>query len=232
MEASVEGAFTRSSGQTGSRCATPGPRPGRDGGAAAVALAQRPLDHDAVRPMAELERHRGQHADAAEAAMLVQPQRRLVAPVDVADHLAIAARRAGFHQRRQQQPADAHAGALRVDVDRVLQRVAVGRPFAERHRVGITRDLAVEHRHEMGQPLRPHVAAAALQVLGIDALDLVGADVADAAPDVVGIDRHHGGHVEIRRGADHQGPSGEGRRFHQNSRGRLRAPARPSSRIT
>src|SRR5260370_1070504 len=73
-------------------------------------------------------------ADAPEAEGLVQVLRRQVVGIDVGDHLAKALRRAGLDQGRQQQPPEAGMQMIRMHVDRVLDRIAVGRTLAERHR--------------------------------------------------------------------------------------------------
>src|SRR5260221_10688749 len=152
-----------------------GPGAGRGG----VAGPERALDHDAVDPVTELEPDGWQQADPAEAAGFVQPQRRLVGGVDIADHLAIAGGGAGIDERGQQDAADPGMDVIVMDIDRVLDRMAIGRSLAERHRVSVTGDGAVEIGDEVRQAAPAPALAPPLQLLRRHRFGLVGAEIPD-----------------------------------------------------
>lgn len=135
-------------------------------------------------------------ADAREAEGLVQVERGLVAGLDIGDHLPIAGAGAGLEQCRQQFAADAGVQVVRVHVDRVLQRVTVGGAFAERDRIGIADDDAVQLGDEMRQPALQRVLAPALEIIAVQRLDL---ECAETVLDVMGIDRQHGRHIGLGR---------------------------------
>ena len=144
----------------------------------------------------------GSSADAGETEALVQPKGRLVPGVDIADELAIAGAGAGIDQGRQQGPADPAIHELMVNIDRVLQRVAIGRALAERHGISVADDDAVDLRDEMRQAAVAHVLAPPPQILAARAARLVDADIAEPGRDMMVVDRQHGGDVGLGRGAD------------------------------
>jgi hypothetical protein len=119
---------------------------------------------------------------------LVQPLRRLVGSINIGDHLAKARGSAGVDEGRQQTPPDAGMQVVRVHVDRMLDGVTVGRTFAERYRIGVADDGAGLLGGEMRQLALEHVLAPTLDVLGVQRFEVEGAE---AALDVVGIDRKH-----------------------------------------
>ena len=84
-----------------------------------------------------------------------------------------------------------------VDIDRVLDRVAVGRPFAERHGVGVAEHDAILFRHDMRHLATQHRFSAALDVIGVGRLDVALVARIDALANVVEVDREHGGHVGV-----------------------------------
>src|SRR5689334_17399647 len=92
-------------------------------------LAERKLHHHGVEPAAEFEADARMGADHLETALPVQADGGRVGGVaDDSDHLAEAARGAGFDQLLHQPRGDAAAVADGVEIDRVLHRETVGRP--------------------------------------------------------------------------------------------------------
>ena len=74
---------------------------------------------------------------------------------DDRDHLAPAARGRALDHAVQQQPPDAAPPRPARDVDRILDREAVGRPRAVDPGIGVAGDAAVELGDQIGQPGRP-----------------------------------------------------------------------------
>ena len=108
----------------------------------AYALAQLALHQERVRPAPELVADALQQPGLVKAERFVQLLRRLVLGIDVVDHLAEALGRAGLYEGGQQQPSDAGAKVIGMDVDGMLDGVAIGRPFAKRHGISIPHDHA------------------------------------------------------------------------------------------
>ena len=92
-----------------------------------------------------------------------------------------------------------------VDVDRVLDAIAIGGPLAERHRVGVADDGAVLLRHDMRHLARCHRLATALEVVGVRRFEFAIDAWIDPATDVVQIDRKHARHIPVTRVA-HENP--------------------------
>jgi len=67
---------------------------------------------------------------------------------DYRHHLPVAARGRCFDQRGEQGTTDAAAMALGRDVDRILDRPAIGRPHAKGAGIGIAGELAAEFGHQ------------------------------------------------------------------------------------
>src|SRR5438477_1797108 len=88
--------------------------------------AERALHQHRVNPTAELEPDRREDADVGKAQRFVQADRgdRLAA-TDHGDHLAVAEFGAAFDQGREQPAADPAPHFAGIDIDRVLERVAV-----------------------------------------------------------------------------------------------------------
>ena len=124
------------------------------------------LHENAVNPAAELEADRLQGAGALEAAGQVQLDRGLV--IGVADHrdeLAAADLLASLDQCAEQQLADAAAGMVLVDVNRIFERKAVGRPGPIQAGVGIADHATVSFRRQVGK-LAPDDVGPALAHFG------------------------------------------------------------------
>jgi DNA-binding winged helix-turn-helix (wHTH) protein len=109
---------------------------------------------DGVEPPAVLPADRRQQSGVAEAAAVMQPDRRLVRRVaDDRDHQPQARLFAAGDQRQQQRTSDALALAGRRDIDRILHREAV----AGAHTVRTTRAVADDPAstilgHQKGKP--------------------------------------------------------------------------------
>ena len=139
----------------------------------------------------------GKVADLAETEALVQAERGAIGGVDIADHLPEAGGGAGVDQRRHQLPADAPLHLVGADVDRMLDGVAVGRPLAERHGIGVADDDARMLRHDMGHLPPAHRFPPALEVLGVRGFEVAVDARVDAAPDVMQVDRQHRRNVGV-----------------------------------
>ena len=127
---------------------------------------------------------------------------------DHRQHLPCAGGLAAGEELGQEQPPEPPAGALRCQVDRVLEAEAIGRPRSERTGVGITGDGAGAFEHQPGQALGEHVGPAALDLEPVRRLDLEGARAIQHVP---GVDAGDG--VDVGRGArpDHDSAHGNGR---------------------
>src|SRR5215510_4154233 len=95
----------------------------RQGG---VADAEGPLHQDAVHPLPQFEADRRQHARPAEAKALMQGDRGLIAGVaNHGHHLAEACLGAAIDQCPEGEPLDAEAAAIRGDIYRILDGIAI-----------------------------------------------------------------------------------------------------------
>src|SRR5262245_31198253 len=165
-----------------------GPRPrGAALGSGAIAGPEGPLHEHAVDPAAELEAHGAQCARAQETARRVHADRRLVRAVaDHGDDLPVAEVRAAPDQLVEQPLADAAAGHVVPDVDRVLERVAVGAARAVRRAVTVAGDVDAVFSDQVGQAAPADLAEAALELFHRGRLLLEGRE---AVPHVVRVDR-------------------------------------------
>jgi hypothetical protein len=152
------------------------------------------LHQDAVGPAPVFESDGLEQAGLLEPERLVQALRWYVGDVDIGDHLTTAGSGAGVDQRRQQTPANAGIEMIRVHVNGVLHRVAVGRTFSERHRIGVADHGPLVFGDQMRQAMFRHVLAAPFDVVAVKRFEV---EFAEAALDVVGIDGKHGRHVVI-----------------------------------
>src|SRR5580704_11044188 len=94
-----------------------------------VAWSERALRENDVGPASILETDRLEHASALEPERFVQVLRGRVGDIDIGDHLAIAGGGAGIDQGGQEASADAGMQVIGVHIDRMLDRIAVGRAF-------------------------------------------------------------------------------------------------------
>ena len=83
----------------------------------------------------------------------------------------------------------------------MLDRVAVGRSFAEQHHIGVAHDFAATGRHQMRQAVAAQVLAPVVQILRLRRAAVVHA-LFDSAADMVAVDREHRLHVAVARGTN------------------------------
>ncbi len=150
-------------------------------------------------PAAEFIADRGQIAHLTEAEPFVQLDRGDVGAVDVADHLAKARRGAGVHQRGHKLTADPCMQPVATHVDRMLDRIAIGGPLAERHRVGVADHRSRLLRNQMRHLAIVHRSAPPLEIVGVGGLELAVDAGVHSAPDVVQVDGEHRRHIGVAR---------------------------------
>src|ERR1043166_9655340 len=182
------------------------------GGRGAVAGTERALHQHDVEPAAEFESGRLQRADHTEAQRAVEPDRgRVAAVADHGDHLAEAAALARFEQRLEQRAADALTLAAGLDVDRVLDGVAVGGARPVGGGIGIADDAPALLGDEVGIAAVDDGAAPTRHFGGVGRLDL---EARRAMQHVVMIDRGDRRDIRLLARADrHGGNAGVGSRM-------------------
>src|SRR3954447_19181541 len=163
------------------------------GGRCPGAGAELPLHQGGVAPAPELEAHRPEAPDMLEPEARVERDggRRIVA--DDRNHLPEAPAGTILEQTLEQKAADAAAVTIGPDVDRVLDRMAVGWPRPISARIGIADDLAALERREIRVAALDDRPPAPQHLGETRRFEL---EARRAGLDVVGIDR--GDHGEIR----------------------------------
>ena len=102
------------------------------------------------------------------------------------------------NELRQQQPADALAARIGIEVDRILEAEPVRPARPEMVGVRVTEHATVALGHQPGQPLVEHVGAAPRHLGLVGRLELEGAR---AVQHVIGVDGRDGGQVGVAAGA-------------------------------
>ncbi len=115
----------------------------------AVACAQLKLHKMRIKPAAMLESYRFQHASVAEPQRAMQPHRsQIVVTGDHRHNLTETARLGEAKGFRQQCTACATAGTLRMEVNRICQRKAVGLTRAIGCKIAVSNNLALIQRDQ------------------------------------------------------------------------------------
>ena len=170
-----------------------------------MALPEGPLHQDRIHPAAELEADGIEPADLAKALAAVQAYRAGVGAVtDDGQHLSPRTVLAALDQGRQQFPADPVARKAVADINRVLDRVTIGRARTVGGGIAVAHDAAVHLGHQIGQAELQHGLAAA------DHLGDAGGSFLEARQSVqhmVRIDFLHEAHVAFAGVANIDGRS-------------------------
>ncbi len=120
-------------------------------GLLAGAGPKRPLHQHGVEPFAELVARILQRPGEREPGRLVEVDRGdVVAVADERDHLAKIARGRFVDQFAQELPADALPARFRRQIDRILDRVVIGRAVAKRPAIGVAEDAILPDGDEIG----------------------------------------------------------------------------------
>src|ERR1700722_20958018 len=127
----------------------------------------------------------------------MESQRRHFGSVDIPDELSIAGIGAGIHQGRQQGLCDPAIDEGMMNIDRMLERVAIGWALAERYGVRVAGDGTIDLGDQMWQAAVAHILASPFQILILERLGLTAAEVAEPARDMMAIDGEHGRHVRV-----------------------------------
>ena len=123
----------------------------------------------------------------------------IAAVADDCEHLPATGRLAAFDQRGEQQTSDAAPACGLVDIDRVFDGEAVGRPQSEPVDVGIAQHPIALVGNQIGEAVFHDIGAPTGHLGQIRRRDLEGAG---AMQDMVGIDRLDGVHVGVAAVAD------------------------------
>src|ERR1041385_4156532 len=162
--------------------------------------AERALHQHRVDPAAEFEADGGKNPDVLEAERFVQPDRGdCFLPADYRDHLAVAELGAAFDQRRQQLAADTAPDLVGIDINRVLECIAVTNTRTERASIAIADNPPIALGDKIRQAARRDLAAAAGNFLDARRRLLEGGE---AMQHVMAVNRGARGDVLVARWAD------------------------------
>jgi len=171
-------------------------------------LPERPLHEHAVEPASVLVPDVFERAGRLESRPLVKPYRSgvLEAAADDRDHLAIETGFAFRDQRCEQGGADALPSRRACEIDRILDRMAVGRSAPIGPGIGIAQDRTIGAAGgEIGIAAVKQAAHPPHHLGLVRRLDL---EARRAGEDGVGVDGGDGGNVGGRRRADGGGGHG------------------------
>jgi hypothetical protein len=164
------------------------------------AVAEFPLHENRVQPTLEFETDGSQRANPAKAEYFVKPDRGNIraVPNDGNDLLKISGRtlgKKGAHQASTQ----ALSRTIGTNVDRIFNRVPVGRPRPIRSNIGVADDSAVALGDKVRKPFVEEVAASPDHFGVAWWFDLKGAG---RVQDVMTINLGHGSHVAFFAGTN------------------------------
>jgi hypothetical protein len=164
------------------------------------AVAEFPLHENRVQPTLEFETDGSQRANPAKAEYFVKPDRGNIraVPNDGNDLLKISGRTLGKKGAHQASP-QALSRTIGTNVDRIFNRVPVGRPRPIRSNIGVADDSAVALGDKVRKSFVEEVAASPDHFGMAWWFDLKGAG---RVQDVMTINLGHGSHVAFFAGTN------------------------------